>query len=751
MKFFIEDPDSNIFTVRGGVIAKISGDGGYTTDLAAWSYGDPIDIQYYEGNLYILTSGRVSMIDVQDLSLTVWSRTFSFPILGIRVIGGELAVYGLSQNHLEKTLLDVNMGITISTTFPASDVGNVSALDVTNGAMVLAGIDGEKGIFVKYYGVEGWDATYDLFGAVQPGSLTLKIQQNGNIFLGYNENTAGGGWDPRAIMLNQTGEVVWSKETVFATPDADRIIGVRSNGTDIFLVYASEGGPKNLTRVVGATGDVVYSVPIPSLQGVFSGGANVFGADVDLDNNKLNMVFSTSNFVGGLTNASPGPYLGMVRFSITEPITGDAHPTNIEVTGVQGFVFTPEVFDYALEIENTQSNVSFAVTNANSEQTTVIKVNGRVVSATQFSIPIGPTVFGVETTVGGLKTLYSITITRLPPSGLVYVDAGNGAEAGRGTIMTPMKSITQAIKLVGRTLVLRIKDYLPLFNQDGTFEIIPSRGGEDIQVDVVKLKNGSENKIYALGVLPSLRNSINGKTSILSFFIKVYDEETDQFLQNVDPLELEFNLPPYFTRSELLLYREETTGTVTQVPNGPVKVGGSVFTLTLNSNSLYTLTDSDLFIPTAGIGSDPHITTLFGETYTLHKLSRYGRVLDILTTPFGGIRGRVTGLVNGEYLDSVDVRVGEKSVMRVKFGSRGRGKIEYGAGVKEVTNVRVEIDNFRRTTRQNRVFLVEGLWKDGVLIYVNDEHRYVCPIFRSQPSEDQRELFGGVCARKVHG
>lgn len=757
MRYFLETFSEFVF-IHEGVIGKISQSLGRTTHLASWAFEDPLDLLYHDSSLYTLAGNKVFKVEIGNTGFgtVVWSAMLSGTPLRVFVTGeGYLQVLMTQSSDIVSVLYDRVTGSLIRDSIYAENVGNSTVLDAHSSAIVLAERSSATLLTVRYYGTSSWETTLETFGDIQAENLTLRFVDNGNyLVLGYNEWTEGGGWDPRIILLSSaTGSALWTTKEIFSTPDADRLSGVFSDplSSDIYLIYSSESGLMSLARIQKSNGSVGWNLPIPPLTNIFGSGtvpptilSSMF------DNNHLNILFSTPVFVGGLDNSHSGTYHGVARFSVSEPTPANSIPTNISITEISSFVFDPNVLSYELFLPNTSSSVTFQITQAEGQASTV-KINGRAIDATSFYVPIGPTDFQIVITAGSSSTTYSIRVVRdTIVSGPTYVNMTTGTPSGRGTSQYPIKNLNQAMKLVNKPVILRVKDFLPLA-PDTSFQVTPvkptSNLAETLGQNTVRLKNPNSLLTYALSTFSPVRSSINGKDAILSFFIKVFDESEDQFIQNFSssPLEFEFNLPSYYSRSQLRLYREEANGTTTEISGGITKVMNSLFSLALETNSVYTVTDSDSIIPSAGIGSDPHITTLFGETYTLHKLSKYGSRLNILKTPHGQITGRVTGLSKGEFLDSADISVGGKSVLSVKFGGSGsKVKILDSSRVREIQNVHVEVDKFRKSSRVNRVFFVKDILDGGVYLFVNDQHRYICPIPLSQPDISQKHLFSGL-------
>lgn len=760
MRYLVENSFDILF-LHGGVIGKISTITGRTTRLASWAHEDSSDMLVYESRLYVLAGNKVFRVDFADETFGTieWSATLAGTPLRLSITQeGYVRVFIAETGDLVSGLFNRTTGAPISYTTLNENVGSSNVLDIQGTTTVLGERSSATTLVVRYHGTSSWESTFETFGEIQSGNITLRFIDNGQyILLGYNERTEEGGWDPRIILISPTtGSALWTSSKIFSTQGSDTLSGVFSDplSSDIHLIYSSDSGLMNIARLNKPDGSTDYNLPVPSLSDIFPGSQAPQILSSTLDNNRLNILFSSSSFVNGLNNSHTGTHYGLARFSVSEPAPANSVPINITIPEIPSFVFDPNIPSYDLTIPNTSNAVSFVV-GLEPGQTSVVKINGNVINGTSFYVPVGETRFSIVVTAGSSSTIYSIHVDRQTViSGPTYVNMTTGNAVGRGTAQYPIKNLNQAMRLVNKPVVLRVKDFLPLA-QDTSFEIQPVKTSNTISKilneNTIRLKNPDPTRTYALGVLPPLRGSIGGKDAILSFFIKIYDETLDQFVQDFSPMEFEFNLPNYYSRSSLKLYREEANGTTTEISGGVSKSVNSLFTLSLGSNSVYTVTDSDNIIPSAGIGSDPHITTLFGETYTLHKLSKYGKDLNILKTPYGQISGRVTGLPNGEFLDSADILVGGERVLSVKFGRTGaKIKVLNPAQVREIKEVNVQVDKFRKSSKANRVFIVKDLWEGGMYLYVNDQHRYVCPIPLSQPKLAQRHLFGGLLSGINH-
>lgn len=751
MRHLVEH-SSNILFLHGGVVGKISATTGKTTHLASWAYENSSDLLVYDFHLYVLAGNKVFKLDFADgnFGSIEWSATLAGTPLRLSITPeGYVQVFVAESGDLVSGLFNRTTGAPISYTTLIENVGDSIVLDIEGSAIVLGERTSATSLVVRLFGTASWESTFETFGEIQSENLTLRFIDNGQyILLGYNERTEEGGWDPRILMVSPiTGSAIWTSNNIFSTRGSDTLSGVFSDplSSDIHLIYSSESGLMNIALLNKPDGSTDYNLPIPTLSGIFP-EPQVLSST--LDNNKLSILFRSSDFVNGLNNSHVGTHYGLVRFSVSEPAPANSVPTNITISEIPSFVFESNVSTYDLTIPNTSRAVSFSIM-LELGQTSVVRINGNAINATSFYVPVGMTRFEIVVTAGSSSSIYFINIDRQTVvSGPTYVNMTTGNPVGRGTAQHPIKNLNQAMRLVNKSVMLRVRDFLPL-SQDTSFEIKPVRTSAPISKlldgNTIRMKNPDPTRIYALGLLPPLRGSIGGKDGILSFFIKIYDETLDQFVQEYSPMEFEFNLPTYYSRSSLRLYREESNGTTTEIAGGVSKLVNSLFSLTLGSNSIYTITDSDALIPSAGIGSDPHITTLFGDTYTLHKLSKYGNNLNILKTPYGHITGRVTGLANGEFLDSVEISVGGERVLSVKFGNTGsRIKVLDSLRAREIRGVNVRVDKFQTSSRANRVFFVRDLWEGGMYVFVNDQHRYVCPIPLSQPRTSQRDLFSGL-------
>lgn len=425
---------------------------------------------------------------------------------------------------------------------------------------------------------------------------------------------------------------------------------------------------------------------------------------------------------------------------ISKSFTEESSPGGSSVSDLPGIVgldgFVETVYSYNISLPNSTSEISLTPISSGSQMVTVF-LNNLVVTPPNIPIPIGASSIVIRSVSENDQntSIYQIGVTRASPE-VVHLNTTSGSFSSSGGVGQPIRSLKQALRISNTTISTTIKDLLPTFGGQNTNVTLTTFSSPSASLEVagaegklVRLKNPNQNFNYLFSNIPPVRQ--NG---VMSFAFKALDPSSDEFSTS-GPFEIEVELPTLSSRTFIRLIREDDN---TEISGGliPSESSPSIYTIVLQSNSVYTVVDSGSLIVSGGVGSDPHITTIFGEKYDLKKQSRYMRGgISLLKTPMGEIRGGVTGLRNGEFLSAVDVYVsGGKKVLGINFEKK---KSKYtGCGVRRVDVSDNNITNIDKSNKQTEMFLVEGLWEGGVYLMVNYQHRYVCPIFNKTPKPE---------------
>jgi hypothetical protein len=181
----------------------------------------------------------------------------------------------------------------------------------------------------------------------------------------------------------------------------------------------------------------------------------------------------------------------------------------------------------------------------------------------------------------------------------------------------------------------------------------------------------------------------------------------------------------------LKIYKENADGTATFVTDATKVTGESyLYAFTLTTNSVYTVADSGVMFASAGVGSDPHVTTLSGRHWVMQTIKGKNRDIQVLADKKHSITGHIQGYPNGEFMSKSVITENGKPVCEIDFQKR-KIKIINDSLVKLVGKTdSSSVENSNNSNKGRQTLLINAFNPGGVLLYVDFGTRYLCPIFR---------------------
>lgn len=248
----------------------------------------------------------------------------------------------------------------------------------------------------------------------------------------------------------------------------------------------------------------------------------------------------------------------------------------------------------------------------------------------------------------------------------------------------------------------------------------------------------------SLSVFPNTwRTTTAGYNSPIAFSIKFVDPvDLSSFVSNPGTQNYTISVPEIANRAFLKIYKENADGTATFVTNATKVTGmSSLYEFTLTSNSVYTVADSGEMFASAGVGSDPHVTTLSGKHWVMQTIRGKNRDIEVLSDKNHSITGHIQGYPNGEFLSKSVITENGKRVCEIDFQKR-KIKIFDDSLVKLVGKTdSSSVENSNNSNKGRQTLLINAFNPGGVLLYVDFHTRYLCPIFRQDvQNKDLRGL-----------
>lgn len=666
--------------------------------------------QPVSGEAYVLTSTDLYRFTITSQSI-VQSWKVSVPALGPITFSGysgsTLTMKGLNgSGFVTNWSINKDTGTNIN----IEEVVFIGFGNILKGNMLLDIVN--TGVRIRNY-VLGTSITIDVVNPYLSNSIIKNYNNKWYLMISYESDF--GLQDYMLVILNNDGNVI---ENIYTTN-----VGNTLAHDHIMDFMVNEDGNificTNIPQVIRITlnGEpVAIDLDIPSgftsKGGYFSLPDNIF---------IYGSIPSGDLLIRGSLDLTPGP----------SPVS--------DLTSINVSDFSPSRYTYSINIPNSSSTFDLQYTYSDNQRVLVYFNNLISQNPQSIPIPVGNSeVRVVSVSENSLNVSeYIISINRDAPSeGIIYVDSLIGNQTATGKSYQPIKSYQHAMRYTNSILSLKIKDFLP--NYTGTnfsFLASPVRSQTSALnvtsgTNSIKLLNPNPEYTYLFSSVGSVRDN-----SITSFLLKVLNHTSGEFVTN-GPFQIEVSTPYYSSRSHLRLIREDDN---TEISGGLVRTDVSTYTITLSSNSIYTIVDSGSLEADTGIGSDPHIKTIFGRKYDLPKQYRYSKTgISLLKTSMGEIRARVTGLPNGEFLSKAHITILNNKVMEIDF-EKQKSKI---VDTESVRNISVESNLLNNVTKKSKkvteMFFLQSLWEGGVYILVNYQHRYICPIFNKhpEPSDD---------------
>lgn len=726
---------NHLIFIGEGKMGLVNKSGTPLSERVTWTGGEVREIiQVTGGGVLALTPDRLYKISFPNISWETQLQGRAHHLVS------ENTIRGINENNLIQTW-------SINTSTGAISTGIITEQVVLQQLVSLAGnafADLTSERVVRISSSDGWALTLEAQGDIVAGSLKMKFLRN-HYIVAVQYETESAGMDVMVAKISSAGEVVWSK---FADlPNSivtDEMIGLDvTDDIDVHLAFLNKEIHLLYYVQISPAGETMIFTA-PDIQQIFQAPVEYIHADIDGEDGKMTLVFTTAgSIIGNLETSTFN--IGVVRFSVPSLIGTNtiSELDGLTISQIPDFDFSSGVSSYTLMIPNATSQLGFAFT-AIYNQSVVVTLNGSVVQPQNIPIPIGPsTLIVTSRSQNRVSTnTYTFQIQRALPQGVIYVDSVTGTLNASGSLMTPIKSFAQAIKLENITLSVKLRDFLPNVATNQNFQVVPERGAENLNLERIsegrtfKIRNTKQDLLYAFSPLTPVRQNV-----VSSFFIKVFDSVQNTMAQG-RTFDLEFILPDFSSRAFMKFFREEPNGTRTEITGlNRVITNPSAYRIALSSNSVYSIEDSGVLVPTGAAGSDPHICTLSGRKYDLPLIRRQGMEVSLLKIGGYNLKAKVGGVMNGQFMQSCSLNVNGKRVLEVDF--RRGYKISNKNEVSEIRSS-CNFENMSNSNKMNDTVFVKDMWRGGVYLHINYQHRYICPIFNHHPSSEEIKNMTGA-------
>jgi hypothetical protein len=265
------------------------------------------------------------------------------------------------------------------------------------------------------------------------------------------------------------------------------------------------------------------------------------------------------------------------------------------------------------------------------------------------------------------------------------------------------------------------------------FDRVFSSGSTSSTVRLVLTNAASIGYEKSLSVFPNTwRTTTGGYSSPIAFSIKFVDPSNlSSFVSNPGTQTYTISVPEIANRAHLKIYKENADGTATFVTDATKVTGESyLYAFSLTTNSVYTVADSGVMFASAGVGSDPHVTTLSGRHWVMQTIKGKNRDIQVLADKKHSITGHIQGYPNGEFMSKSVITENGKPVCEIDFQKR-KIKIINDSLVKLVGKTdSSSVENSNNSNKGRQTLLINAFNPGGVLLYVDFGTRYLCPIFR---------------------
>lgn len=703
----------------------------------------------------ITVSGQGVNIKLVKLSASDITTTLATSASGINSVADDYQVH-MAWNSDKSTLYVANATSTGSIVVTRFNTGLVlvasSQTVVGSGAsypsihvnanyVVIAYLDSSKVRITRMnlsLGVQEITGTVSL-GISEGDEYNPQVFINSDDYITVGYRTVVGGVSKNKIFkMDHTFNLTWNVASQINVADNDNYFNDMYMDSLGVIYYASYSLNDVYLYKVNKIGQVTWT-KTTALE--LNSDSIEYNPTIAIGSNSL-FVACVSNFIG----SSDKILLGKYTSNFANDFTG---LSNITISS-SNLSFNANKASFEASIGNGISSVNVTVSKGDAGQTVSTTLNSvSLGSLTGVSIPVGRNTFAITVTSTNTYTsgTYYVYLTRDPPA-IAYLDLVSGSGTNTGASGSPINSLRQALSL-GVPVVVKLNQFVPsALVGDSTLTLNSQTGGPTLSstYDSFKSMNvvgTSSSKRYFFTTMDPVVSDINGLDSIMSFFIKEYDTETEDVVTSDLNQTITFACADVANRSYLKLYRIETNGSYTDVGN-VTRIDSSNYTITLASNSVYTLVDSGVLYTGVGIGSDPYVTTISGRKYQIPKIRGRNNGLTLIKNGSVSLKGHMTGLYDGDYLDRVVLEDSKNSLLEINF-SKKTSKVKDSGKIKKMFVENMSVAHFKTSNKLNEVFYVkDSLHRGGVYLVVNYQHRYVFPVFNHALTEEDIKVMSGV-------
>lgn len=248
----------------------------------------------------------------------------------------------------------------------------------------------------------------------------------------------------------------------------------------------------------------------------------------------------------------------------------------------------------------------------------------------------------------------------------------------------------------------------------------------DLTVKLDTTSNPSPGSIVPfLGVRASARPTVGSLPAPFQITTKFLDATAQEVITNLTHA-YELTLPGFSNRQYMLIFKENGTSSPDFVTNAELKAGTpNVYTFQLTTNSTYTVVDSLAMSITAGAGSDPHVTSIYGARFDLPHVARWW---DLLKYEDLSIRAHSTGLRHGYFFNQAEVRV-DTQLMKVNFNKQ---RIKSPPSCFQQVQITENTTNLAKSKKTMRAFAVPSV-AGGLHLLIDMANHYIVPLFNRIP------------------
>jgi len=229
--------------------------------------------------------------------------------------------------------------------------------------------------------------------------------------------------------------------------------------------------------------------------------------------------------------------------------------------------------------------------------------------------------------------------------------------------------------------------------------------------------------------------SLPSGTNLLYQFTVKFIDTNNETISTPSNIQYSLELNNLNSTNYVEIYLEKNTGREF-VTNAILRSGSSnIYDFTLSTNSTYSIISPTTFnIPlSSGVGSDPHVMTLYGEKYDLPPISKKW---NILTYRDLNMIGNTTGYSNGIFFSTFEIQY-KKDYLRVNFTKKS---IKVSNGFRKM-NIGKNTTNLSKSNRNIDIYYLPVY--NGIYFVIDYQYRYVCPSFNVIPD---RKFVKGVLA-----